>query len=107
MVGQTIIEIDFDGVKTTNSNYRFHHYQDCCESITSFKIGEFSNVIGEKVILAEEDSKDMPGYTGGYDSSHSWSNFYIETAKGRLELYFLGESNGYYGEEVVFEKLVD
>jgi hypothetical protein len=61
------------------------------------------NLVGEPITLAEHEIVDDPEwYTGRYDESHTWTLFVLETSKGRVEFWWLGESNGYYGEEVDF-----
>lgn len=112
LVGKVIVSIDIDNDTTIETSdgkrYMLMHYQDCCERVEFHKqIGEASNILNEVITLAEEDSCD-PDWADGMkysDDSHTWSSFYLETSKGRLELWFLGESNGYYGESVSFVEL--
>ena len=63
-------------------------------------------LIGSPITLAESDHAE-PDFASEmkYNESHTWTNFYLETAKGRLEIYCLGESNGYYCESVDFIKV--
>lgn len=113
--GQTLLAIELYGpdeceITTDKNKYRLIHHQDCCESVSLEKqIGEISNLIGEKITLAEEeyvnddpDWYEKPEYR---EDSFTWSNYYLEAGGHRLELYFLGESNGYYCETMEFEKL--
>lgn len=67
-------------------------------------IGDIANIIGQEIILAEED-RECPDFAKNrkYEESHSWTNFYLKTEKGRLEIYFLVESNGYYSESISME----
>lgn len=83
------------------------HRQDCCENVDFIKcIGEPADVLNSPITLAETDnpSEDPSWHTPPHSANESftWSVFILETAKGRVELWFLGESNGYYGESVDF-----
>lgn len=100
--GSNLIEIE----DSTGGKYALVHRQECCEDVGVNKIiGNFEDVIGSPITLAEEDSNDPDFAPNNYEESHTWSNFYLETAKGRLEIYCLGESNGYYNESVDFVKM--
>jgi len=106
--GQIIISIEDDSIITTSTGdkYEIYHSQDCCESVSHYKtIGNLSDIIGYPITLAEEDNCDPDWYDGKYSDSHTWSAFFLETQHGRLELWFLGESNGWYGETMEFQKL--
>jgi hypothetical protein len=113
LVGQTIKEIvevnksDYL-ISTEEGNlYALYHPQDCCESVgLERQIGISDNIIGTPITLAESDHPTDPEwYKKGYRDSYTWSLFVLETKKGRVELWFLGESNGYYGETVDFVKV--
>lgn len=112
--GQTLLAIELDSpsdltIVTDKNRYILTHHQDCCELVGLEKqIGEFSDLIGEKITLAEEEySNEHPKWhkKREYEECFTWSNYYLEAGGHRLELYFLGESNGYYGETMDFEKL--
>ncbi len=116
LVGQTIIEVvkinesDFLLSTWEGNLYALYHSQNCCEHVRlKSLIGEFGDVIGTPITLAESvhTEADPPWYKlpqWGRDS-YTWSKFILETTNGRLELWFLGESNGYYGESVDFVKV--
>ena len=79
---------------TTNKGVlRLYHQQDCCESVRvqGVSSGSIESVIGSEVTLAEDDSIQSGGTV---------TTFRIDTEKGSLVFSFLGESNGYYSEEV-------
>lgn len=110
--GQIITKIKADSldvlIETVSGNkYRIHHSQDCCESVDVKKtIGNVKDILNQEITLAEEDLKEPDWYKPKYaDDSHTWTSFYLETAKGRFEIWILGESNGYYDESVSFEKI--
>lgn len=108
--GQTIISIDigvFSAViKTTKNYYSIEHFQDCCEYVAHYKtIGYIENVLNCPITLAEEDNSP-PKWANevNIQSSHTWSAYFLETKKGRVEIWFLGTSNGYYSETTSFIK---
>ena len=109
--GKTITSIqgsksdDGDTIITTSdgSIYTLTHIQDCCEHVRVYgSVGNIDDVLNEEVIAAEDtnpmDNPNAPDYKI-YDSA-TWSQFRIVTNKGTFEIWWLGESNGYYGETV-------
>lgn len=109
--GQIITKIKADSldvlIETASGNkYKIYHSQDCCESVDVHKtIGNAEDILNQEITLAEEDSKEPGWYKEEYCESHTWTSFYLETSKGRFEIWILGESNGYYSESVAFEKI--
>lgn len=107
----TGLEINNDTVVITSDKGTFHltHLQDCCESVSINKVfGTVEGVLNSKVILAEEDNgaNDPEWYTGRYYDSHTWTSYKIKCENGNtLSFWYLGESNGYYGEGVTVTKL--
>ena len=109
--GKTITSIqgsksdDSDTIITTSdgSSYTLTHIQDCCEHVRVYgTVGNIDDVLNEEVIAAEDtnpmDNPNAPDYKI-YDSA-TWSQFRIVTNKGTFEIWWLGESNGYYSETV-------
>ena len=109
--GKTITSIqgsnsdDSDTIITTSdgSIYTLTHIQDCCEHVRVYgSVGNIDDVLNEEVIAAEDtnpmDNPNAPDYKV-YDSA-TWSQFRIGTNKGTFEIWWLGESNGYYSETV-------
>lgn len=90
------------------SAYLMYHSQDCCESVSIDDIeGDFSDLIGLPITLAEESSSDdpIPGQdVGEYCESFTWTFYRIATARGFVVIRWFGESNGYYSESVSFAK---
>jgi len=86
--------------------YEFYHEQDCCEHVTlnDFE-GDAGDLVGGVVVTAEEISGEVPVNTNEYQESETWTFYKIETNKGGLWMRWLGESNGYYSEEVSFVQL--
>lgn len=95
-------------VITTNiGKYRLYHLQDCCEEVLINKvIGNVSDLVGE-VIFAEEDAgaNDPGWFNEKFYDSHTWTKYVLKTDNASLEFWFLGTSNGYYGEDVIFVKI--
>ena len=116
--GQTLIDIkglseDTEEVTfvTDQNKYNLVHIQDCCENVRLIKyFGVPTAILNSKIIVAEEDGGacDPPWYKERYYESHTyvshtWSHYRIVTENGNsLDLWFLGESNGYYGEGMSF-----
>ncbi|NDB84712.1 MAG: hypothetical protein EB127_18705 [Alphaproteobacteria bacterium] len=109
--GKTITSIDgsnsddSDTIITTSdgSIYTLTHIQDCCENVRVYgTVGNIDDVLNEEVIDVEDtnpmDNPNAPDYK--YYESATWSQFRIVTNKGTFEMWWLGESNGYYSETV-------
>ena len=109
--GKTITSIDgsnsddSDTIITTSdgSSYTLTHIQDCCEHVRVYgSVGNIDDVLNKEVIAAEDtnpmDNPNAPDYK--YYESATWSQFRIVTNKGTFEIWWLGESNGYYSETV-------
>jgi hypothetical protein len=115
--GQTITAIRIDEsehkvfIQTTEHKYQLRHYQDCCESVHIERIvGKPENILSKTIVLAEEDStNDNPEWAkdrNDFDFSHTWSLYRIIVEGGELlDIWWLGESNGYYSETVSFERI--
>ena len=113
LVGQTILGTKQNSggllwLRTAEHDYHFVHHQSCCESVGLERIdGSLEDLVGGKVVFAEEDSNT--GHPGWWKpdynpESHTWTIFKIRTKEGaEVTLWFLGTSNGYYGESVQFE----
>jgi hypothetical protein len=94
-VGQD--EIIFD---TADQRFRMYHEQDCCESVRVHSVtGNINKLIGSAITSALEERPDEP-LEGS--ESHTWTLFTLRTKKGKVEIKWLGESNGYYSEGVSF-----
>lgn len=77
----------------------FYHEQDCCESVyLSDFIFSGSKPDGALIISAEIETS-----SAAVDCGHeTWSFYKINTTKGELWMRWIGESNGYYSEDVDF-----
>lgn len=131
LLGKTLISVEnknnYELVFTTTDGevYRMLHYDDCCESVSIEDIsGDLNDLIGSPITLAEEVSNeqfeteyknsftvvDKYGYkstiTGDSEpESYTWTFYKLATVKGYVDIRWFGESNGYYSEDVTFEKV--
>ena len=114
--GKTITSID--GIKTddtlttiTTSDgiiFTLEHEQDCCEDVRVYgTVGNIDDILNAEVTVAEDtttmDNPNAPDYKA-YESA-TWSQFRIGTNKGTFEIWWLGESNGYYSESVSVRRM--
>lgn len=106
--GQIIIDIEKsvheNEIKFTLDNgkqYLMYHEQDCCESVTIEEIiGDLDDLLNTPILMAEEVSNHDYGHNV-YESA-TWTFYKLATIKGYVTIRWLGESNGYYSEEVSF-----
>ena len=80
----------------------FYHDQECCEEVYIEDIcGDLSDLIDSPLIQAEvvSDSEEPKGFNPSNDS-YTWTFYKFATIKGSVTVRWLGESNGYYSEEV-------
>lgn len=89
------------------SAYLMYHQQDCCESVEIDDInGDFDNLIGRYLALAEVSSSDSSELKDEDEyASYTWTFYRFGTVKGFVDIRWYGESNGYYSEKVDFVKL--
>ena len=66
------------------------------------------NLIGSEILMAEEASNycGEEGKLREYDDSYTWTFYKLATIKGYVTIRWYGTSNGYYSENVDFEKVV-
>jgi len=117
LLGQTLAyvygEIGDDQMELITKDgriYLFYHEQDCCESVAIEDIiGDLSDLIGEPLTEAEEvtDRESIPENDTRHlmDESFTWTFYKFRTRKGSVTIRWLGESNGYYSEEVNFKRV--
>ena len=98
MAGAYIEELLFS---TADEQFRMYHYQDCCESVyLEDIIGDLNDLIGKPILMAYEASGDKVK-----NDPDSWTFYHLATIKGSVTLRWVGSSNGYYSESVIFEKV--
>ena len=116
LIGKVITKIKLDGVDldecgeiTENEEvlfycsdstiYKMYHEQDCCEYVRLYDVsGDMGLLIDSAITMAEKATSE-----GMFDST--WTFYKFATVKGYVTLRWLGESSGYYSEEVDFIKL--
>ena len=93
------------------SIFQMYHEQDCCESVSVDDVcGDINDLIGEKILIAEENScsDETPGgipRPDEYTDSYTWTFYKLATKKGYVDIRWYGESNGYYSESVDFKQI--
>lgn len=105
-VTQTDDTISFDTLD--GSSYLMYHSQDCCENVyVESIVGDLDDLLDSEILLAEEVSGENPeGWIADkYAESYTWTFYKLATRKGYVDIRWLGESNGYYGEGVDFAKI--
>lgn len=111
LVGLTLKSIDgmiensTEIIFITEDGRRFemYHLQDCREDVRVIDvIGDPSDLIGHPIAIAEESSR-----IAGEDEclEHgTWTFYNLGCMGGYVTIRWLGESSGYYCEEVSFEE---
>ena len=95
---ENIFFIDEDDVE-----YEMFHDYDCCENVYIEDIcGDINNLIGSKIIMAEEVINRDLSPLNKFDESYTWTFYKFATVKGYVTIRWYGESNGYYSERVDF-----
>jgi len=82
----------------------FGHESDCCEEVSLKEVsgGGLDDLIGQEIkefYLSKKEEGSDPDPKKKNDS-FTWTFYIIRTQKATLTISFLGESNGYYSEEV-------
>ena len=101
--GMTITAVVY---KETNESLLIHlnthvlemiHHQDCCETVyLADVVGSFEDLIGYPLLEVSESFAD----TGSADMSSTATYYNFNTVKASVQLRWIGESNGYYSEDV-------
>ena len=108
MQNQTFTSVRSDGDTVTFENdevrYVLYHDTDCCESVYVEEIiGDIEDLVGWPLLVSREDTNaDDPGTCDG--ESYTWTFYNFAPFKGYVTIRFLGESNGYYSEDVQCRK---
>ncbi len=104
LLGQTLVEIDVSSdsilfIAENGQSYSLYHEQNCCEEVSiEDVVGDFKDLLGEPLLVAEEVSNadSHPDIDG------TWTFYKLATIKGYVDIRWLGTSNGYYSEAVDF-----
>ena len=83
--------------ETTTDVFAMSHPQDCCEYVRVVDSGgDPADLRGQTIAMAEESTSEGEG------ESATWTFYRLATTGGDLCIRWLGESNGYYSEDVEF-----
>jgi hypothetical protein len=78
--------------------FRMLHHQDCCEGVDIEDIaGDFNDIVGSEILLAEEVTSDDTN-----DEYGMWTFYKLSTVKGHVTIRWYGSSE-YYSVSVSFE----
>lgn len=102
-IGKTLVKLDEDGFTlNTGEKFIFHHFQDCCERVGHYETeGDYNSVLNSPITEFTDRGEEHPNHSGKYYESHTWTTYTIIAENGGcVKIYFLGESNGYYGESM-------
>lgn len=115
--GKTVTAISQEGddeitITTADATYRMSHHQDCCESVHVHSVvGDLQWLVGLPLVVAEEtvirDTQDWPADMEKPDYLDSWTItiYSFATALAKVQIRWLGESNGYYSESVDIDRI--
>ena len=95
---RAMVFVTEDGVR-----FMFAHLQDCCESVEINDIvGDLQDLVGEPLLVAEEvrGATPEPDPDEEHYDSYTYTFYKFATRKGYVDVRWLGESNGYYSEDV-------
>lgn len=112
LIGQTILKIEGLSVGSeevmffckSGDAFKMYHEQGCFESVRVEDVcGNPEHLIGLEILESEElsNQKDPENYKKS-DESYTFTFYRIATNRGAVVIRWLGESNGWYGEEVEF-----
>lgn len=101
--GMTITAVVY---KESNESLHIHlnthvlemiHHQDCCETVyLADVVGSFEDLIGYPLLEVSESTVDI----SSEDVSSTATYYNFNTVKASVQLRWIGESNGYYSEDV-------
>jgi hypothetical protein len=90
------------------TQFKLYHDQSCCEHVYLADVtGEFADLIGSPITMAEEVESKQESHKTDYGDSETWTFYKFATVKGYVTLRWIGSSNGYYSESVDFEKVTN
>jgi hypothetical protein len=97
--------------------YRIFHNPDCCESVVIHDIKEeLQSLIGSTITNATEkscngDDRDFSDWPNDVEKgkyspeSWTWTTYLFETGNTKVQIRWIGTSNGYYSEDVQIEEV--
>jgi len=111
MIGETIKYIDVDEydhqirVETESGRvFLIYHKQDCCESVRLVDInGNIKNLKGKVIEDFTHMSKQFSDELGHGSKTITLITFFVDDST--VTTRWIGESNGYYSEEISVEEI--
>jgi hypothetical protein len=117
LVGETLTEVtgleqgsEEVHIRTASGkHFRMKHYASCCEKVEVVDV----NIVGAPpsewrspiTVATEESNAGAEPKPCEYSQSWTWTFYRLACNEGTVVLRWLGESNGYYSEDVDFEQL--
>jgi hypothetical protein len=104
IVGKTPVEVIETSDEITmkfsdGTKGKWHHAQECCESVViDDVVGDWSDLYGHPLLVAEERSSRNETEDGG----ETWTFYTFRSLGGSVDVKWHGASNGYYSESVDF-----
>lgn len=88
-----------------NTVFFMWHERDCCESVYLDDItGDFQDLIGNQILLAEETS-NLEDREDDDVEVVEYTFYKLATIKGYVDLRWIGTSNGYYSTSVDIDRI--
>lgn len=87
--------------------FEIYHRQDCCESNDLTDVifsGRVNQLFGRLLTVAEQEYTQA-GPRPCNSESYTWSHYKFGTDYAFVDIWFLGESNGYYGETTDIDEI--
>ena len=102
LVGCTLVSADaYEFVTDDGWKILFHYEPDCCATADVKDVsGDFADLVGSPLTLAEVVVKSQEEPEPEYPESWTWTFYKFATMKGYVDVQWLGDSNGYYSENV-------
>ena len=112
MIGREVVSVsgleesseNVDFFFSDGSSASFYHDYSCCENVYLYDFEltakNIDKLKGAIINDARADSSDASDGDECSDDSGTWTFYNINTSKGCINMRWLGESNGYYGEDV-------
>ena len=109
MLGKTFTVIKKESdiiqfITAKGDSYTLYHTQDCCESVHVDDVnGDLNDLIGRPLLVAEKRISYDHGNRDDFESV-TWTFYTFRTLAGSVDIRWVGESNGYYSEDVDFKE---
>lgn len=96
-VSENVIYMTFAG----GDKAWFYHNQDCCEEVyIEDVIGDWNDLLGYPLLVAEARQEDVPDCDYG---AAMWTFYTFRSVGGTVDVRWFGSSSGYYSITVDYE----